>query len=482
MKVNLCILFWTIVLFLPFSCHEYYEINKKPLNPAKEAYTKSIQSAELDEKLAIDYFKVSESAAKLFMEIISDRRWSVSPYVSAGDTLFYIFNGENGWKIVSGDTRTSAILAESPSGSLIVSEQMDLPLQIIIQDAIQTITSFKSCSDVKEQPYSGIWNIVNRIVNQSYKTNYSKDAGFHWVKVLYSSSFDTTNVETIDHLLSTTWDQESPWNAKTPIAYNTHCLAGCAAVTIGQMMYYFNQLSGYPSGLYESVALQSGTPNRWQQIVLNDYNAYSTRWNSMSLNREDGLNTGYVADLLAYIGHDLHMDYGIDVSTVPSFYSSLLPQFGLRASDGQFGSSYENAITNLRDNTPVMAVSFLSNNHSLGHVWIIDGYMHERIENEVIYKYYYVDDPSSLNGMYNGYPIVSVYDDEEMSYLCPGYVNGAQTVDTAIIDHRFFLMNWGVSNGVYDNIRQDINYWIYKQTSPINYNRRLVFNLEPDVN
>lgn len=85
MKVNLCILFWTIVLFLPFSCHEYYEINKKPLNPAKEAYTKSIQSAELDEKLAIDYFKVSESAAKLFMEIISDRRWSVSPYVSAGD-------------------------------------------------------------------------------------------------------------------------------------------------------------------------------------------------------------------------------------------------------------------------------------------------------------------------------------------------------------------------------------------------------------
>lgn len=58
---------------------------------------------------------------------------------------------------------------------------------------------------------------------------------------------------------------------------------------------------------------------------------------------------------------------------------------------------------------------------------------------EDVYGYYYVEDPSSLNGTYNGGSIEGIYSDEEMESMYPGYVNGSQKSETASLDYKFIL-------------------------------------------
>lgn len=113
----------------------------------------------------------------------------------------------------------------------------------------------------------------------------------------------------------------------------------------------------------------------------------------------------------------------------------------------------------------------------LGHAWIIDGYIIEQVTYSTTYRYYYVDDPYSLNGYYNGLPIVGYYTDEEMSALLPGYVNGSQTTDVSYGSNTYLLMNWGLNNGTYDNIHQQPNSWIINNQNYSTGLRELYYNI-----
>lgn len=360
MKTNISLLF---LIFALMSCDTIGEPAYYQSVQSKSILTKNLSTPDQPS------YRVSERAAVLYMKLVTgdDTRWEVTPYVNNSDTVFFIFNSldGDGWKIISGDTRTSAILAESPKGRIDINTRMSLPWEIIIDDASNLVSGIRMTQNEANQQFrtvSGLWDIVNTLVNPSLNDNCLRDSDYHWIKVLYSTSSNEYNVETINHLIPTTWCQTSPWNDKTPLVNNTHCKVGCVAVAIGQMMYYFNQLYGSPSGLYESVSLQTNNYTYlWQQIVLASFNASSTRWNNMSLNSNDNGNTGYVADLLASIGSKVHMNYGLTISTVPSLTISMLQIFGLNADQGSYPNYTNQAINSIRYGQPVIAQAYLTN-------------------------------------------------------------------------------------------------------------------------
>ena len=471
----------TIVLLSSCSLEDMAEIQKIDGN---ELQTKS-NGSHITQSNKLTSHRVSEKAARLYLHFLNDdanRTWSVTPFVADGDTLFYIFNSEKGWKIISGDTRTSPVLAESPKGNIIVSDSLDIPLKIIINDAKVTVQTIRL--QETDNSSTSLWKPFIDIASRSSSETLSdsggqRDTDFHWVKVLISSTSITDTLVDTGHLLSTTWDQDSPWNYKTPILQNhiDHCKVGCVAVAIGQLMFYFNSHYGYPTGLYENVwlDLQNYYYQPWQQIQLDSFNAISDRWDYMKLNRSIYGNDIFVADLLAYVGHNVAMNYGYS-SSGTTMNQSRLSQFGFSSSVGYMPACLYSTVANILDGKPVV-VDASTDNYLLRHTWIIDGYSQEKKTTTTTYAYYYVEDPSTISGTtYNGYLIVSFYDEEEMATLVPGYANGTQTYEYTESTYQYFYHNWGENDGQYDSIRQDVNYWHFGNNH-FNLGRTVYYNL-----
>ena len=64
-----------------------------------------------------------------------------------------------------------------------------------------------------------------------------------------------------------------------------------------------------------------------------------------------------------------------------------------------------------------------------------------------------------------------------MASLYPNYMNGFQTIDNNVLYHKFFRMNWGLNNGNYDNILQDLQNWYYGDTCYSNGIKSIYYNI-----
>lgn len=225
------------ISFFLFSCSlnddvDCFLYNRKPICSTKAYETNNNQKLERKD------YKVSENAARLYLHYVEHGRpaaWTVTPYISDNDTIFYIFNSSKGWKIISGDTRTPPVLAENGIGNIILSDTLDMPLRIVLEDAKSYIQFMRSQICDTTNCASKIWDPLTNISEKKYLSKLNnRNPDFHWVKVLISSNSTTTNIEDTGHLLSTTWDQDSPWNSKVPIlsGHSDHCKVGCVAVAL----------------------------------------------------------------------------------------------------------------------------------------------------------------------------------------------------------------------------------------------------------
>lgn len=421
-------------------------------------------------------YKLSENEIKAFVLYYYDNKniKSIIPYSVGKDTVCFIVNFKDGWKIISSDSRTSPVLAECPYGSVDERSIQDKPIQIILSDCRDKIMCLRDEIGDLNSSFISIWQPFKKKMNSTLQKN-NRDSDAHWIKVFVSSTSDTTTIETIDHLLQTKWGQASPWNTKTPVnSLGQHCKAGCVAVAVGQVMYYFNQVFGGPSGLYETVTIdtQYPFPSR-DQIRLSNYNLNSSRWNSMSLTSNSTGNTTYVADLLAYVGYEFNTSYSLLISTATINTTKLnsVRMSGDRCAYSQ--TVLPTLVQNLEDSKPVLAEGM---SNSSAHAWVIDGYSHDQVSVSSTFNYYYVNDPYSLNGVYNGLPIMGIYNDEEMNSILPNHVNGSQVIEYNTINIHYFLMNWGEYNGAYDQIRVDQQLWILNGVA-FNTNRYITYNL-----
>ncbi len=269
---------------------------------------------------------------------------------AAENDAYYVFNVEDngGFVIVSGDARTEEILGYSIEGNI---DPNNMP-----ENMRAWLKGYES---------------QIRAIPDNYKTS----------KV---SFFSGTPIEPI---IKTHWGQKKPYNLETPTIDDQHCVTGCVATAMAQVMKYWQ----YPSATTTTIPswcgldeIPAGTAIEWDNISISykdlDDNFYE-------IINDDETQCSAVAQLMKLCGMAVHMDYGIDTSgaLATDAMSAFKNYFGYQNEMyyvHQTDYSYENWLqliyNELAQKRPVMYDGFTDPYALLfsnqGHEFIVDGY------------------------------------------------------------------------------------------------------------
>lgn len=182
--------------------------------------------------------------------------------------------------------------------------------------------------------------------------------------------------EAIAPMLTTSWDQRSPYNDKCPLVGTTPTYTGCVATAMAQVMKYHNwPAAGKGSNSYS-----------WNDKTLSfDFSTITFDWDNML----DSYGYGWaatdaqkdaVATLMYACGISVGMSYGTSSSGAPLKYCgrALVNNFNYDASlrylEREYYSSadWENEVyQSLADGYPVLYSGW---SNSSGHAFVCDGY------------------------------------------------------------------------------------------------------------
>jgi hypothetical protein len=222
---------------------------------------------------------------------------------------YYVFNvGNNqGFVIVSGDSRTTAILGYADSGSLSADELPD-GLRFMLDCYAEEVEMLAAYDDDGSQQAA------------------APAAPRH-------SAMSTTR-HAIAPMVATRWDQGTPYNAYCPTIGDELCVTGCVATAMAQAMYYYQwpeeQTSAIPAYTTRTNKISIGkllpTKFSWSDMTTTYGNSYSG----------SAAETA-VAKLMQYCGAALQMDYGVSGSSAynASIAGVLKEYFGYNASYAQ---------------------------------------------------------------------------------------------------------------------------------------------------
>ena len=206
------------------------------------------------------------------LKIVHIERNTAKPAVP----VYYIFNSEQGFVIVSGDDRAQAILAHG-----------DRPL------------------DVNRMPENMKYWL------STYKRQLEflqAHPGLAVEKPKYSSNSKLAT--SIAPLLTALWDQDEPYYNHCPVYEGTHCLTGCPATSLSMVFYYWK----YPQGPTPEVPAYISESINTQVPALP---SITFDWDNM-LDTYKGNYTTVQADavawLMRYVGQVEHMDYNVAIS------------------------------------------------------------------------------------------------------------------------------------------------------------------------
>ncbi len=182
------------------------------------------------------------------------------------------------------------------------------------------------------------------------------------------------NRNRIAPLVTTTWDQGSPYNSLCPKVGSTSTVTGCAATAMAQVMKYFN----WPEKGTSSISYS------WNgQTLSMDFAATTFDWNNMlnSYGSSDSATSKTaVARLMKACGYSLEMNYGTNESAAQSekIGQALISYFNY---DRGLWNACRNVYTNSDWETLIYnnlatcgPVLYCGSNNSAGHAFVCDGY------------------------------------------------------------------------------------------------------------
>ena len=276
-------------------------------------------------------------------EVVSDKKSDMK--------LYYIFNFNNGFIIVSADDNLIPILGYSFENKY---TGKDIPPQMVawmqnyadqISYAIDNNLKAEKSTKNKWTKYKG--DIKSIIVNKSAKA--------------------------VTPLLGTIeWGQGTGWNDDCPVdatGTNGHALVGCVATAIGQVMKYWEYPTngvGSHSYTHATYGLQSA-----------NYGSTTYDWALMS----DDVGNAYSAELLYHVGVAVEMDYGPDGSSATTSKGGYILSRYFKYKTGSTyirkynysDTDWENIIKNELDNDrPILYRGDDDDGH--GHAFVLDGY------------------------------------------------------------------------------------------------------------
>ena len=440
-------------------------------------------------------YSISVSDARFAAEkIFSAKQKLVDfyPYVFGGDTLFYIANYNQGYKVLSADKRTSVILLEADKG-IVSPEKNDgsfnAPLFWLDNLAADIYEMKHSNREVKDAGNLEFWNSVSKCNSTSKRVPSRIDSiGFEddehtWVKIQEYETQRTYLENDIDHLIQTKWGQWEPWNEKMPFAAHgdhTKCPTGCAAVAMSQILYFTHHNLGKPTWLNHDAEM-SGVSYDINNCTLSYYSGTYTpdspRWNQMALN-SFGIHTDYVSSLMVDVGYTLGIQYTPEESGASSIDIDDFNHYGITCNKAAFNTGTVDS--NIQAGKPVLITAFAGANTILGinvsyydgHAWLIDGMQTKVNERTIGYVWKRVCD---LDYEPNGLPL---YTEEQAMALEPNLFPGKTVTETSRAYSYFYRMNWGW-DGSYDNVLygKTDNGWEVGSYN-FRYNKQIIFNIQ----
>lgn len=202
--------------------------------------------------------------------------FKVTPYTSSdGDTLMYLVNYEDskGWKIISSDSRTPAILAESEIGCFSVDDNTHG-----IQAWIDIVSN--NIKRIRHLPDSALsFSPLDIALNRSTWTGErvvrrGPGNGYGYWEEIVSSEIEDYVIQ--DHFVAK-WHQHEPYNQYCPLKTDgsgDRTPAGCVAVAGSEVLYYLHNQIGKPRFMYTNVSYTADS------IIFS--NPDSTIWASMN--------------------------------------------------------------------------------------------------------------------------------------------------------------------------------------------------------
>ena len=106
-----------LFISLLLSCQKYSSDDSIPVEiPSDSATRTSNDYVSFDQ---CPHFEISEAIVRQFIEESESSVVirNIEPYEVDGDVPFYVVNLDKGWRIISSDARTQAVLAKGESGS-----------------------------------------------------------------------------------------------------------------------------------------------------------------------------------------------------------------------------------------------------------------------------------------------------------------------------------------------------------------------------
>ncbi len=324
--------------------------------------------------------------------------------VKADANDYYVFNMEGGgYIIVSGDDRAEEILGYG-SGHM----------------------------DVNNLPSNVAWWLGHFKEQMEYLFANPK-ASVETHSMLMSTMLRASSVPA---LVPCTWDQEAPYYNQCPTYRNQHCLTGCVATAMAQVMYYWKYPASLPAldGYSQQANSSYGVP----ALTMEALPATTLEWDKMI---DDYSSVNYtteqgnaVAKLMRYCGQAVHMEYSPDGSGAYSDdQRDAMVLFGY-SSDAEYveKSNYNETQwhammqAELEAGRPIM---YGGNDYSQGgHAFIVDGFNASTNKYHVNFGWsgygdnYYALNAFSANGMtFNYYQdmIIKVYPESQLETYAP---------------------------------------------------------------
>lgn len=362
----------------------------------------------------------------------------------------YVVNYGNGWDILSNDEHSRLVLFTSNKGSIDLSDSTtySASLKSYIDATAEELIELKRESKESDIPVNQEWSsfqpvlssvpentisITDRAASQNNTRNIpGPGEDGEWVLIQVQSE---TTGNRVDHLSQTKWNQDYPWNAycrdiSDGQFYGNFYLAGCAAVAVGQYLYYYHFLDNNPIYTITDVVLSGDNISFTGQS--------SSRWNQMALTSTDSvIRKDYVARYLRYLGDKMYSDYGNQVTlTIADNILDYLASIGYVLEQNAFDFNYVKSA--LDDNQIVLSGACRYPDGRDGHLFIIDGYQDQITTKTFIYGWNGSDQ--------NGNETVDVGGD-------PNDISSYTYISTIVntTTSNYVFMNWGYG-GSGDNI------------------------------
>lgn len=254
---------------------------------------------------------------------------------------FYVFNDKanGGYVVISGEERMPDVLAYSYDGSF-DADNLPCNMQAWMEEYAEQVKYLRAHPEAKVKKRA------------------------------------TTERESIEPLLTCKFNQRHPYNNNCPVVNGKHCVTGCVATAMAQIMYYYQWPKQTTDVIPGYVTKTNGIDMPAIPITTIDWSKILKQYNSNS----SGEQANAISTLMLLCGTSVQMNYDLEGSGAHLAAAAYAFRYywgyddQLERVNHFYGSEWEQMMYDeLKDRRPILYEGFIINTET-GHAFVLDGY------------------------------------------------------------------------------------------------------------